>query len=353
MARLAVGIDAANLLHDRRGMGRYVRGLLRAWLSSLRDRVEPTLLVPHLFPQLVARRLSAQFGGSVLKVARRNAAGSLGLDVVLFPWNGMTWRTPTKSVVTIHDLWPFVEPEPSPHLRVRQQRHYRAGAASADRFIAVSEFTKAEAVKYLRVDPIRVDVVPEGVEPLTKVPSAPASFNGFNRYVLFVGENEPRKDVATLMRAMAVLPEPVRSTTGLVVVGRQHETANVSQGDGIRVEFTGEVDDDRLASLYSGAAVFAFPSRYEGFGLPVLEAMECGTPVVAADAASIPEVARGAALLFPAGDAGALAAALTRVLTDGIFAKRLSEAGRTRAAEMTTELCARRTLEVLERVAGR
>ena len=105
-----------------------------------------------------------------------------------------------------------------------------------------------------------------------------------------------------------------------------------------------------MASLYAGAGAFVFPSRYEGFGLPVLEAMRYGAPVVASDAAAIPEAAGDAALYFPSGDAAALSRAIERVLTDDGLSTSLAAAGRERATAMTHERCARETLEVFERV---
>ncbi len=110
--------------------------------------------------------------------------------------------------------------------------------------------------------------------------------------------------------------------------------------------FTGRVSDAELRALYAGASAFVFPSRYEGFGLPPLEAMALGAPVVCADAASLPEVVGDAALLFPAGDAVALAAALSRVLDDLALRERLSRAGRERAARFTWERTAAATVAV-------
>jgi alpha-1,3-rhamnosyl/mannosyltransferase len=351
MSRISVGIDAANLLVDRRGIGRYVRSLVRSWRSRFQDRVELTLLVPHVFPALLSGRFAEQFGGERLRVANRAHAGRLGLDIVWYPWNGMTWTSSVRSVVTIHDVWPFVSPADDPNKRIREQSHYFTARDQAARIIAVSEFTKAEACLRLGIAAGRIDVVVEGVGPLTPQPPRPARVSTADRYILFVGEAEPRKDVETLVAAMAKLPELLRRTTALVIAGR-NTSAPGNAGAGTQIEITGHVSDERLASLYAGAAVFAFPSRYEGFGLPVLEAMYYGAPVVASDAASIPEAAGDAAMFFKAGDADALASALTSVLHDEATARRLADAGRERAALLTHERCARQTLEVFERVAS-
>jgi glycosyltransferase involved in cell wall biosynthesis len=349
VAPLALGVDAANLPRDRRGMGRYVRSVLHEFTTRLHDRVRVTLLVPDLLPRLVARRYVEDLKGEVA-VARRTQAGRLGLDVVWYPWNGMTWESPVRSVATVHDVWPFVAPAPDPRVREREQTQYRVMAERASLIIAVSEFTKLEVVRHLGIDPQTIRVIPQGVA--APLPVAAPARTG-SRYVLFVGEVEPRKDIETLLTAMTRLPSDVASETSLVVVGRSHGL-RARALPGITCDFVGEVEDDaRLAALYAGAAVFAFPSKYEGFGLPVLEAMSYGAPVVASDAASIPEVGGDAALYFPCGDADALAAALTRVLRDAPLAERMRASGLARAALFDEATRARRTLEALESVVTR
>lgn len=345
---LRVGVDAANLLRDRRGIGRYVRGLIDAWTTRDAARIELTLLVPHAIPALVARRMRQASGASDARIAHRSHARDL--DLLWFPWNGMTWSAPVPSVVTVHDVWPFVSPATDERVRMRSQGHYALAARIAKRFIAVSRFTADEAAKHLRIDPARIDVIPNGVGPLTRNTVAPATVAGAMRYVLFVGEDEPRKDVRTLIDAAALMPESLRASTAFVAAGKtDRRVAEISMDRGLRFEAAGEVSDERLASLYAGAAAFVFPSRHEGFGLPVLEAMLYGAPVVASDAPAVIETTGGAALTFPVGDASSLAAALQRVLEDGELARRLAAAGRSRAAEMTVDRCADRTLEAFVR----
>jgi glycosyltransferase involved in cell wall biosynthesis len=344
---LALGVDAANLPRDRRGMGRYVRSVLREFTTRFADRVHVTLLVPDLLPRLATRRYVEDLTGDV-RVERRAHAGRLGLDVVWYPWNGMTWESPVRCVATVHDVWPFVAPSPDRRVREREQMQYRAMARRASLVIAVSEFTKSEIVRHLDIIAGLIRVIPQGVA--APLPVSKPGRAGLGRYVLFVGEVEPRKDIETLLAAMARLPNDLASDTTLVVVGRSHGM-EARALPGVKCEIIGEVEDDaRLAALYAGAAVFAFPSKYEGFGLPVLEAMSYGAPVVASDAASIPEVGGDAALYFPCGDADALASALTRVLRDDALAAKMRADGRARAALFDETTRARRTLEALESV---
>ena len=308
------------------------------------------LLVPDLFPSLVEQGLRDATGVADIAVARRHEAKKSGVQLVWYPWNGMTWTTTLPSVVTVHDLWPFASPATEERKRSREQSHYLRAVESATRFIAVSQFTAREMVERLQIDRARIDVIPNGVARLTPGDVAPARLPGGARYVLFVGETEARKDVATLAGASALLPESLRSSIVFVVAGKkQHAMAGLLATLGVRFDVVGEVSDERLASLYAGASAFVFPSRYEGFGLPVLEAMSYGVPVIASDAAAVREAAGDAGLIFPAGDAAALASALERALTDGDLSRRLSEAGRARAAAMTVDLCAERTLEAFGR----
>ena len=346
MRRLRLGVDAANLLHDQRGIGRYVRSLLRHWLERRADSVALTLLVPHVLVAPVARRLAENLQWPHVRVARRHDRGAAPFDVIWYPWNGVTWTAPGVKVATVHDVWPFASPSADPRIRGNEQRPFLTTARLAQRIITDSHFSKWEIVGHLAVDPARIDVIYPGVAERT--PSVvPASFPGIARYVLFVGETEGRKDLRTLIAAMRLLPEVLRRDTALVIAGKAVQTRETAGA--VRTIVTGQVSDQRLASLYAGAAVFAFPSRYEGFGLPVLEAMRYGTPVVASSAASIPEAGGNAALYFFPGDSARLAALLTQVLGDARLAARLADAGRRRAGQMSWHNCADQTLAVMER----
>ena len=348
--RLRIGVDATNLLHDRRGIGRYVRALLRRWLDGVTD-VDVTLLVAHPLPWMFARRLASSLDVAGVQVATRTSAPRRRFGVVWHPWNGIFFDGGVRDVATIHDVWPFVDaPADNPVLAQHRQEPFLRAAHEAARILTDSRFSKNEIVRHLGIDEQRIDVIPLGVDPaLIERRPPPYRAHGVDRFVLFVGEAEARKDLSTLLAAMVRLPAPLRETTGLVIAGRQLSSASIPAG--INIEFAGEVDDAKLESLYASAAAFAFPSRYEGFGLPVLEAMALGTPVVASDAASVPETGGDAAAYFPAGDAQALADRLERVIIDAAYAQELREKGRRRAATFSWDRCADLTLATLRRVA--
>jgi glycosyltransferase involved in cell wall biosynthesis len=179
------------------------------------------------------------------------------------------------------------------------------------------------------------------------------------RFALFLGAMEPRKNLLRLLDAWANIKPAIRHETWLVVAG-----ADGWLNDGVRarvaalgltdhVRFTGYVDSDDVAALYSLATVFAYPSLWEGFGLPVLEAMACGTPVLASDVSSLPEVAGDAAVLVSPTDVEAIADGLTRLLDDAALRADLVARGLRRAAGFSWERCARETLAVYRAVAHR
>jgi glycosyltransferase involved in cell wall biosynthesis len=257
-------------------------------------------------------------------------------------------------VVSLHDLIPLILPSTMPsHARRAIYRAWNARAVHvADRVLANSRHTASDIARRfaaagpkLRVVLLSAEGLADG--PVTAMPGGLLPAGAV--YLLSMGNTKPHKDLPTLLRAFARVV-PARPELRLLLVGADVPgfVTSVLAGDEAagRVRFTGRVGDDVLRALYRDAAAFVFPSRYEGFGLPPLEAMACGCPVVCSDAASLPEVVGDAALLFPAGDAGALAASLSRVLDDPALCQERSRAGRARAAQFTWERTAAETVAV-------
>jgi glycosyltransferase involved in cell wall biosynthesis len=216
-----------------------------------------------------------------------------------------TYRGPLRSarplVVTVHDLAVFRHPEAfNRWTRTYSPRLVPRVLGAARRIIAVSDFTRRELVELLRVPDEKIRVVPNGVDDEFKPDGARADGD----YVLTVGTLEPRKNLQRLVEATR------RSDVELRVVGAPG-WGNVEVG-GNGVRWVGEVDDIELARLYRGAACVAYPSLYEGFGIPVLEAMACGAPVVTSRGTAMEEVADGAAVLVDARDPAEIAAGIER-----------------------------------------
>ncbi len=270
------------------------------------------------------------------------------LDHVSPAWGA--WR----SVVTLHDLAFLLYP--NTHTPTSRAYYAAAGesARRAQRVIAVSQRTASDAVRLLGVDPVRVRVVPEAAGPAfaPKPRDALIALEGRLRvpleqpYVLFVGTLEPRKNVALLLRAFAQVRAELEAH--LLVVGARGwlDESIAIAADDPAVHFLGWLDEQELAVLYSHAGVLALPSLYEGFGLPILEAMACGAPVVSSNAGPLPEVAADAAVLLPPNDPAAWAEALLGVLTQPSRAAELRRRGFARARAFSWQRTAELTREV-------
>ena len=348
-AALRVAVDAWNLPHDRRGIGRYVRAILRSWAQNFAERVTPTLIIPDWPVWLHAAKYRSAAEAGPIAVRHRDDVRPGRFDVAWFPWNGMSWTTEVAAVATLHDASLYALPSDDEAETRRHRAPFELAVARARRVITDSSFSRAELERYLGLAPAAVDVVHLGVE--APVSATPAAFDGLTRYALFVGEPEQRKGLDLLLAAAGRLPMGARDGLGLVLAG--NGTAELSdEASSPRRIGLGAVSDARLASLYAGAAALVYPSRYEGFGLPVLEAMAAGTPVVASDAAAIREAGGDAALYFRSGDADELALALRMVLEEPVTRESLRARGQVRAALMSWDRTARETLAILEKTAA-
>jgi glycosyltransferase involved in cell wall biosynthesis len=339
-----VVLDADVLGRQRTGDESYVSALL----SELADldhglRVAAVTRRPDLVPKgidpvkLDARSQILRMSVRLPRLLRRLAPRLAHFQHVVPP------TCPCPAVVTIHDL----SFERHPELMGRRDRlvfqtMVPRSVRRAARVLAVSEWTKRDLVEYYGVPEDKVVVTPNGVDPIFAPIGARA--NGAP-YALFVGALQPRKDPLAALEALALVPDDLR----LVLVGPDKgsgdEVRRTATRLGLngRVKFAGHVEKSRLAELYRGATCLVFPSRYEGFGLPVVEAMASGTPVVAAAGGSVPEVAGDAAVLVEPGNAVALAGGIERALVDR---ERLVRAGLERAKQYRWAETARRTVAV-------
>lgn len=272
-------------------------------------------------------------------------------NYVLRPFNG-------PSITTIHDLGWLRFPEyVAPNALRWLERGMPATLERANRIIAVSQTIADELTRELGVDPRRIVVTPLGVDPVYR-PASPDLLADVLRplgltpgsYTLAVSTLEPRKNLAGLVRAYTRLPPALTSSCPLVVVGAQgwqmdaiEQALDRAYRLGV-LKVLGYVDSALLPSLYAGARALAAPSYYEGFGLPVIEAMACGTPVITSDQGALAEVAGDAAILVDPRDDDALKTGLERLLSDAQLRHRLSLAGVARARQYDWANTIERTL---------
>ncbi len=270
------------------------------------------------------------------------------------------------AVVTIHDLSVVLHPEWHPAERVAYyERHFERGLARCAHVLAVSEFTRRQAIRYLGLPPHRVSRAYNGVRPgLAPLPEAQTAAErrrlGLpDQYLLYVGTIEPRKNVLTLLRAYCALPAAVRGRFPLVLAGGWGwGVADVaafldSEARHRGVVHLGYVPDSLLPALYNGARALAYPSLYEGFGLPPVEMLACGGAVLASTAGAVAETAGGKAHLVEPLDVAGWRDALLRVCTDDGWWEELRKGATTAAAGFTWERCAADTLHVYYLLTGR
>ena len=336
----AIAIDAINLVDDRRGMGRYVRRVIADWREN--SELDLTLAIRD---QASAHALEREFS---LPVAPLSDLRRQRFDATWYPWNGIRFRSPApRSLTTIHDAFAFTYPNPGMVARWREQSPIRAAVAQSTALATVSKWAASEIERALGIEAHRLAIVPPVPDPFWMPVDVPHDPRGDWPYVLVVGGPEERKNLGTLFAAFrtAFFGRHVR----LVVVG------NLRDEDEKLLDKTSipharlHPSDARLRELYSGAILVAVPSMAEGYGLMVVEAMACGAPVVAADAAALPESCDGAALLVPPLDVIAWRDAMVHVDRDRDAREDLRTRSLGRAARIDRGSTARLTLELLRR----
>ncbi len=364
---MRIGIDASRAQVERRtGTERYALEITRALVAAapeeefvlyLRQRPDPGLL-PHpprvRWRVIPTPRLWTALGLTV-EMLRRPP------DVLFVPAHSLPLAQPRATVATIHDLGYLRFPgEHDRAARILRDVANRWSAARARRLIAVSAATRDDLVACYDVDPARITVVYHGrgrsfqpIEPAAARREVAARFGLDGPYFLFVGTLQPRKNVERLLAAFDRFVQRTGRPHALAMAGapgwqqRRLGRALGAMRARDRVRLLGYVSDGHLPALMSGATALALPSLYEGFGLPALEAMACGTPVVASSTSSLPEVVGDAGLLVDPLDVDAIADALATLAGDDVLGAELGRRGLARAAEFTWERAARATLAVL------
>lgn len=356
---MRVGFDAALLGARTTGIGRYTAELSAALAAQ---GVSLVLMGAHGQGD-VPRRLPVRSAWFALELPFQLRNGAVDLFHGVGNFALPLWRTRVPYVLTVHDLIPELCPETvSAAFRWQFRLWLGRSLTLAAAVVCVSETTRRDLLARHPIDPHRVHVVPNGVD---HVPAALDPAQALARrerlglpadYLLYAGALDARRDVATLVSAFRRVAL-VRRDVALVIAGQDWYGAGAIRSavesavrDGVPVRSIGYLEQADLVAAMAGARAFVFPSRYEGFGLPPLEAMRLGTPAIVSAAGALPEVCGEAALVVPPGDAVALADALKRVIDDRTLCERLSQLGRERAARFTWSAAAKTTAEVYRRV---
>ena len=355
-APMRIAVEATRLQREVRGIGRYVRAMLPRLVAQ-----RPGL---HLVLFAKTRRGVAALADSVgrdprlrdrVSVRHVREMARTTADIYWYPWNvvGPVPRS-GATVVTIHDIAPLALPDPrllAWRKNLRWRLRFRRTARVATLIVADSAFTAAEISRVLGVGADRIRVALLAADDFA-IPSSEGDAAALARlgvrapFVLSVGAEDKRKNHALLARAMRSVVE-ARPGTTLVLAGPRRHPA-VPSPDLAWMQTLGFVSDAELGALYRNAAALVMPSTYEGFGLPVLEAMRQGTPVICARSSSLPEVAGDAALWVSPGDADELSSAISRVLSDEPLRGRLGAGSLRRSEAFSWDDTASRTLRAFD-----
>jgi glycosyltransferase involved in cell wall biosynthesis len=366
-----LGVDAERLTGTRAGVWRYLSALLREWANCDLPFARVTLYTPL---PLAGDALPAGHPYEISVVRARGprpvwthwalARAAREVDVLFSPAYVAPITYRGKLVVTVHDALQEIMPATFPHRNswVRG-RLYRVSARRADCVLTDSESSRRDVERVYRLDPRRVRAIPLGVDLPTRSSAADRRrvrerySLGDRSIVLFVGKFSLRRNLPTLVEAFARLRVETDKDPALVLAGENHlglplERLGADLGLGDRLRILGHVPDDDLAALYAAAELFVYPSDHEGFGLPVLEAMAAGTPVITLDNSSLREVSGDAAVLLPRATVDGLAESMRRVLSDPDLRRELAQRGRARAHGFRWGDTAHATMTALAAVAA-
>jgi len=356
VAQLLVALRA-----ERRDIA--VETFLSRWKTPRAGQSEPSGIDRYRQPPLLQRVRASWPVRRAAQTAYRFVfgLGARSYDLYHEP-NHIPIRCRRPTVTTIHDLSVLEHPEWHPADRVRwYEREFRAGLSQTRRFLAVSEFTRSRMVQLLDLSPEVIDVTPLAARPAFRPPSPEviaevcARLSLPPRFFLFVGTLEPRKNVAGLLEAYAALPARLRRQCPLVLAGgwgwKTEALAARLEAHDLRndVRLLGYRRDPELAALYARCTAFVWPTLYEGFGLPPLEAMACGAPVIVSRVASLPEVVGNAGILLDPHDSAAWTAAMRRMAEEAEWRAEWQLRSLARAKRFSWERCAAATIACYRR----
>lgn len=374
---LRIGINGRSLFRQMTGVQHYAREVTRALCALEPEGVDFTVFAgregrrePEAGLPLATSTVPA--GGPLRgmlweQALLRRMVKKAGVDILFNPGNVAPLSPPVPSVVTVHDLAFLLYPQ---YFSRAFATYYRQViprvVAKARAVITVSESTRNDLVRLLDADTEKIVVIPNGVSPAFRKRVLKKDLAAIRekhrlpeKFFLSVSSLEPRKNLQSLLKAYRLLPEEVTSEHRLVLAGAGNRIfadadleAELTRIPGGTVHILGYVPSEDLPALYRLSTALVYPSLYEGFGLPVLEAMAASTPVISSNRSSLPEVAGHAAALVDPESVEELAAAMELITTDSGTRNLLIERGKKRAAQFSWEKTAKMTLEVLKSAAG-
>jgi glycosyltransferase involved in cell wall biosynthesis len=364
-----IGIDARLNYYRQGGISRYTEHLLRAF-SQLDTTSDFSVL--HSRKDGLTRTAAPNQRRVNCWTPAHHRIERLALALELLPQHLDLLHSPDfipplggffKSVITVHDLAFLKYPD---ILDASSHRYYTdqigSAIARADAIISVSQATRTDLIEMLDAPSEKIHVIYEAAgediaaASISEIERVRTAFNLPAHYILFMGTYEPRKNIGGLLNAYRLLRASLPTAPPLALVGRRgwlytdSLTLIRTLGLGEHVRLIENAADSDLAALYTGASMLVLPSFYEGFGLPVLEAQACGTPVITSDRGSLPEVAGKAALLINPEDVFSIASTMEHILTDPALADRLRNDGLINAARFSWQQAARETLDIYRKV---
>lgn len=363
---MKVAIDARmlNILNDRAGLYQYTVNLINNLVKTDTDnryRILCGFRPPIRVQQATVLNIPGKLSYFCLEKLRMYAECLVGkVDIFHSPFFYLPECKTAKTVITIHDLMVFKHPEFLSQSRIKTiQKQITSSVKSADAIIVVSEFTRKELIDFFGIAARRIKVILNGISDRFGIENTGVGTGEIKKkykitkpYLLFVGNIEPKKNIPYLIRAFKLFRERFKYHHQLVIVGNKgwgfSEVLKLALDLGLEEEvlFPGVVSDEDLPELYRGADLFVFPSLFEGFGIPVIEAMACGTPVITSGNTSLAEVVDTAAIFFDPTDIEDLAEKMNSVLNSGEIRNNLIEKGLARSKMFSWKKCAQQTIQL-------
>lgn len=359
-----ITIDARELKSGGAGKGRYISELVKMLIKIDQQNIyrlivveKPDFELPKNFSLI---NLTGKKGFKVwqfIRLIRKDTSQIFFSPTSYYP----ILFCRSRGVLVVHDLAVYVEPKSKPAFKtlLLEKLFLPFALKKAEKVIAVSENTKADLIKVFKINDEKIVVIPLATSqaPASRlsIPAIKAKFNLPENYLLFVGTIEPRKNVETLILAHRLLPQAIRLKYPLVLVGKLGWRSDgikqlIDSENGQFIHYLGYANEQELAIIYQHASLFIYPSWYEGFGLPVLEAMEAGVPVISSNRSSLPEVAGQAARLVDPASTSQLSEAITSLLNSSELCQNLIKQGKERVKMYSWQKTALATISIFNRL---